>query len=165
MDISEYNAINADYDDTPSTTHNEVLSHPGIDTACKILGVQKDWINTSSFYIWPMKSFTGDTGVTYDIKCGYVFSSFKAIVINFSDDLQMAKKSMNKKSNFIYFYGKCVVNPQAPTTLWQFENWGWKSTDASPNVLTHNLNNNDNNDKKINKKKRDSMCCWGFFKV
>lgn len=135
------------YNDVSQLDQTKLLNHPHVNIACKALGIHKCWINTNLFYIWPMNSLTNDVGVSYDIKCGYVFASFKAIVIDVSDH----ELSKTKPNSFIYFYGKCVVNPQAPSEHWQFENWGWKSIDKPTNIITRDRDEH-----------RDRTCCWGF---
>jgi hypothetical protein len=130
----------------------DVLEHPHIARACEILGIQKEWINTGSFYLWPISDLIDDIGqstegnfwskitrndIGNNIACGYVFSTFRAIVIKPTD-----KKDNPIGDDFIYFYGRCVVNPQAPTDDWQFENWSYemKTIKSSP--------------------KKNSLCCW-----
>lgn len=171
MKLNTNNSI--DIDDTDDNEYfsmnkkdnDEILRHPSIDDSCNTLKIQKEWINTGSFYIWPMCSFTNDSGVTYDIKCGYVLSNFKAIVIDTTSNKE--NKDKTKKKNFIYFYGKCVVNPLAPSGMWQFENWAWKSTDSAifgtlginPKQSRTKFIRTQNN---ISPKDSDTPCCWGF---
>lgn len=130
------NNINQIDDKEGNVSSEDVLEHPHIAHACKILGIQKEWINTGSFYLWPISEFTNDIGIKNNIACGYVFSTFRAFVIKPTD-----KNDRPIGEGFIYFYGRCVTNPQASTDDWEFEKWKYEMKPIKP-------------------AKRNDLCCW-----
>lgn len=98
----------------------DVLNHDHCTFSCEFLGIDKEWINDGSFHLWPATAFVNGENTTID--CEYVFASIKAVVIDHKD-------KNDDSMSFIYFYGRCVINPKASIQNWIAHDWNWKSTD------------------------------------
>jgi hypothetical protein len=126
----------------------DVINHIDFEKSKQFLNIEEIWINDGAFHLWPMKSFMivgADISHTKRtdksiVNCEYVFASIKAILVECNDETN---------SNFIYFYGRCVINPKDSTKNWIFHDWNWQSSDLKHNIKPNMTSN----------KKNSRNCC------